>query len=608
MKKFFYLVAVAAGMLFSACSNDNLATLDNQDKNWTNCFDEEGNAYLKFAVTSPTTGSTRAGGGYDLEGDDYGNYNDGEEKEMEVKNATLVIYGQKYEHDSEEAFKCLRVYDLGEMVWNKASEVWISKKAVDQIVQINENTAVGNVGLWALVILNKDNWALPTENQTFGAWRQGVSAGVTGKLASFATTGFYMTNMPYTNGNGATANTVKALYPIKLDAIYKTRDEAKGGETATTVNVERGVAKVEVTETVAEQNLNGQAYEFDEWFVDNFNPTAYNIRHCALHPAQYTGNTTYAYLNYNLTGVVNAYRFVFPTAITTGAYRTAWAVDPNYDTDAAAELTKVDLATATPVAIGSGNYAYFHENTFSVNKQTEPNTTRVIVPATFNGGDGFYTIASDPDVVYNTTDATAKVFEMLGANPSISAWGSEYIAGTVALNVLLDVELDEVAGEAAVTVSPKEELPSGVSLNSGLDWASCKTAFEALNIDDYVAAHETFTYYANGKAYYRILIKHFGDHDTPWQANAETMTSNVPSLIYGYTAGNEKVAETNFLGRYGAVRNNWYKINVTGLSKIGSATIPEISGNTDDSVEAAYIKYTINMVPWVIRTQNEVLH
>lgn len=602
MKKFFYLAAVAVTALFSACSDSSI--VPEQGKDWTDCFDADGHAYLKFAVTTPTSGSTRADG-YDNKGDEYGNYADG--TETDVKKAYLAIYGQKYAHDAEEAFTCLKVYDLGEMTWNEASEIWISKKAKDQVVEIDENTAVGNVGLWALVVLNNEGWTLPVAGQTFGAWRSATSTGVTGLASDFTSTKFYMTNMPYTNGTGATANTVKALYPVKLDKIYKTRDDAVAGENTTVVNVERGVAKVEVTDGAVTKELKDQSYTFGEWFVDNYNTVAFNIRHCALHTSQYTGNTNYGYLNY--AGQTNTHRFVFPTAITEGAYRTAWAVDPNYNVDAASQLTKTTLAAAKTVALGAGNYAYFHENTFDVGHQTEPNTTRVIIPAVFNDGYGFYTLASDPDVVYTADDAKAKVYELLNANPAVQEWiAAGHLASTVSLDKIIKVALTTVAGEATVTVTPVDALPTGVESASGHTWADCAAEFNALNVADYIAAHETFTYYADGKAYYRVLIQHFGAHDTPWQANAETMTNNTPALIYGYTAGNEKVAEQKYLGRYGAVRNNWYKINVTGVSKIGSATIPTITGNTDDTVEAAYIKYTINMVPWVIRTQNVTLH
>lgn len=74
-----------------------------------------------------------------------------------------------------------------------------------------------------------------------------------------------------------------------------------------------------------------------------------------------------------------------------------------------------------------------------------------------------------------------------------------------------------------------------------------------------------------------------------------------------YPDGISKKAEENWLGRYGVLRNNWYDIEVTGVKGLGSATIPELTGTTDDELES-YIAVRINVLSWAKRTQGAVLH
>ena len=96
-------------------------------------------------------------------------------------------------------------------------------------------------------------------------------------------------------------------------------------------------------------------------------------------------------------------------------------------------------------------------------------------------------------------------------------------------------------------------------------------------------------YYKGGVAYYPVLVKHFGDDLTPWNQQ-------------GTTAYPGPSAAGNWLGRYGVLRNNWYKVNVTGISNIGSSTVPEIT--TPDDPTQSYIAVEINVLSWAVRSQS----
>ncbi|MBR2035692.1 MAG: Mfa1 fimbrilin C-terminal domain-containing protein, partial [Prevotella sp.] len=93
--------------------------------------------------------------------------------------------------------------------------------------------------------------------------------------------------------------------------------------------------------------------------------------------------------------------------------------------------------------------------------------------------------------------------------------------------------------------------------------------------------------------YYEARIKHFGDTSTPW-SKGETVND-----------GAQKHE-----GRYGVVRNNWYELNVTGISAIGSAEIPTdeptdpTNPDNPDDEQDQYIAFQINILSWAKRTQD----
>ena len=63
-----------------------------------------------------------------------------------------------------------------------------------------------------------------------------------------------------------------------------------------------------------------------------------------------------------------------------------------------------------------------------------------------------------------------------------------------------------------------------------------------------------------------------------------------------------------FLGRYGVVRDNWYRLTVDAVNHIGTAEPVDVSAegnkNIPDDEIKNYIAVHVHIMPWVIRNQN----
>ena len=88
--------------------------------------------------------------------------------------------------------------------------------------------------------------------------------------------------------------------------------------------------------------------------------------------------------------------------------------------------------------------------------------------------------------------------------------------------------------------------------------------------------------YKDGLCYYQTnLIRHFNDTQS--------------SKAMGY-------------GRYGVVRNNIYKINITKIEHPGEPTVENDKDNDrNDDPDKAYISFEVTVNPWIVRTQDIAL-
>ena len=155
----------------------------------------------------------------------------------------------------------------------------------------------------------------------------------------------------------------------------------------------------------------------------------------------------------------------------------------------------------------------------------------------------------------------------------------------------LDVTVASTAGNNKPTVS--------VNATGNAKYTSGSAPAVTTDITNIMNAIKVATY-EYGISYYPVRIKHFGDDLTPWKSTENPL----PTVSTGAYPSTNQAA--NYLGRYGVLRNNWYNIDVTGIKKLGSPVVPEVTGDTDDEL-AAYISVKINVLSWAKRTQSAIL-
>jgi hypothetical protein len=155
---------------------------------------------------------------------------------------------------------------------------------------------------------------------------------------------------------------------------------------------------------------------------------------------------------------------------------------------------------------------------------------------------------------------------------------NEYAAGEMK-HVAITLTNDAATGTATVSNVTQTARSSGDGV----------TAFASLNLVSYFANNIALKFYENGYCYYRVLIRHFDDEQTPWSSTA-SMTDNTTATVYGGDA-------ESYLGRYGVVRNNWYNISINSVTHIGSPIIPPLTTNADDKVEQL-LNATLRISGW----------
>lgn len=571
-----------ATLVLGACTSENV--IDNGGEG-TVLPGEKG--YISLSINLPTTPSTRTN-------DTFG---DGQPIEYAVKNATLLIFAGADESSATFAGG----YDLGTIMppdnvgGNVTSTFTVTK----------EITKPGNGDLYALVVVNRGN-ILTTEDEG-QSWKLNGQALTTNtmKLSNFTTTpqeisadqlydtnangrGFFMTNAPLYSARGGdtqpTGGNLSTLTLINAENVYSTASEAEANPAAS-VYVERAVAKVSLTGsttgdiTTTPSGLTTTGFTLSGWSFDVTNKKTFIVRNM-------TGSNNW--WGYNVSG---DYRFVGSKTVGSSLYRTYWGVDPNYIDNSASsyistDFNKITGTTPDPSTMtGMSNAGYCLENTFNVDNQNQNQTTRVIVAATLNGGTTFYILDNDKGTVYNEVAAKNAIKSEYLDNQSVVSALDESLTATGSIGEdNLEITFDKDAGDLTVTeIKIKDDAKDNfkestipAALTPGTD--ANDAILEAVNAGKKVSC------YKGGVAYYPVMIKHFGDEQTPW--NNEEYNSN----------------ENDFLGRYGVLRNNWYEINVKGIRDIGYADVPDVYGTPDDPIDS-YISVEINVLSWAKRTQ-----
>ncbi|MBO4464882.1 MAG: Mfa1 fimbrilin C-terminal domain-containing protein [Prevotella sp.] len=664
MKKLSFLALAAVGLLFGACSDKEV--VENQV---VNPGELQGDQYLAIGINLPQdpSSTTRSAGT-----DNNGNvtYNDGLASEYAVKDAMLLLFDDNTNEDDAEF---IAAYDLSTTPWtttNASNNVTeYSRKVIKKVSDVSVGDRILVILNRNNIINLPDGSKIPSVNgtplsqktttadgTTFKTFREMLATVVTttGEGASAVTTvtrdaaamtsnGFFMTNSPLIDKAGSSTSAIDAsaktttLVTISDGAIYETEALAEAGTVYDEVYVERGMAKVTMekshstdTDTGSGLNVmaskmsgeaNGLSWEVTGWILDNTAPTSYLVRST-------DGDADFRSLHTSKTNGV--YRYAGNTEINNGEgtasslFRTYFAKSKGFDELAKAngkyELTKYKGANGDTFsdAFGEANPKYCFENTFDVDHQMVQHTTlvQVEIQAKIIGGsaEDLYIISGQKSTVYTLelleTYVKAQYYNYLKANgcikeADVALYNSTHTEAPITLSSNVDLSV-------TITIDATDATKASITA-VGVNQNSPNKSYYTINAaNDLVAMQNAigeFTVYDDGKSYYNIRIKHFGDNLTPWN-NGEygSGTAPAPGDVTKIYPNNNSNRDNDYLGRYGVLRNNWYAISVSSVRMLGNA-----SPNTDTWDETPddeldnYLAFRINVLSWAKRTQGAEL-
>ena len=563
-------MAVMATALVACSSNDDLTPNGNDNAV------KPGEAYASFRINLPTTSGTRA-----TEGEP--SFNGGNANEYAVNDATLLVFKK----DGAD-YKFQEAVELGNM------EPWTKKDPADKgITTTAKMTAkltkasVGSEDYYALIFLNNNYDAVastakikyPAKNQTFSDWSKNDDNATAANYLNYDK-GFFMANAPKYVANGEPQTLVK------ISAIYASKQQAENS-TATTVYVERGLAKVSLAEgskkhvDIDAGNYKDDKVDITGWTLDVTNTKTYPVHvteglwadtwKTTVTPAANNGATMDRFHDTKLTE--------FP--------RVYWGLDPNYSTDfATVEACNGEFKMASKDDFKTGEEAkkaqYCLENTFDINHMMQGQTTRVLfsakyTPNGFNAGDTFYKMGNSSQL-WNATKVEAQ----------IKAKAMEVLSEADETKVIVTLDATEndltKAGVHLVAAANVTHVGGPALTTDDVDKINAKLGFKKATTSEAAVGLSTF---AGGVSYYIARVKHFNEL-TPWAPGNKTYDGN----------------NANWLGRYGVLRNNWYELSVSSVSGPGYPDVPKVNPTDPDDVNDQYINVEVKILDWAKRSQS----
>lgn len=546
LKNLFGMAAMLA--LAASCSENELGESGGTGAN------ENGPHYATFTIKLPTTNGTRADG--------KPTYDDGTPNEYAVNNATLLVFrGEAGEKEADAKF--VESMELGDMKpWTGVDDdpnVITTEANITAKLNNFESSYTGNY--YAVIMLNNNMTGsnkkvkLPVNGNTFSQWQK---ANVINSMTS-EVNGFYMANAMKVNGT--TTSTL-----VTIDKNKVTTNES-AAQSAATIYVERGVAKVTMTafSEMDVKGLTGDKVTITAWDLDVTNKKSYPVHNVDNYDAygDYWGD------------IWEEARF---TSGHTTFNRAHWGIDPNYNTISNDKKYPDDFnyKPKTYDFSGAGDATapkYCLENTFSLGHMYQNQTTRVIMKATYvpsglTAGETFYMF--DGKSGYFTEDILTTQISTAITN-----------AGYTAADFSLPLTDMKKAGKHLLTANDITKTSGSVEVND--EFLGKVNA--ALGLSD----NKKISTYYEGVSYYIARIKHFGDALTPWNSGDPTY-------------GTGENAKKKYLGRYGMVRNNWYELQVNSISNPGSPDVPEVNPDTpDDEGDKYYINCSVRILSWAKR-------
>lgn len=554
-------MAVMATALVACSSNDDLASNGHEGN-------QTGEAYASFRINLPTTTGTRAAGDPTFDG--------GDKNEYAVKDAALLLF-KKEGSD----FKFKEVVDLGNMEpWTASGTNGITTTA-KLTAKITNAEAGENKGYYALIVLNNNGNKIkyPSTDETYAKWSKDAGNATVANYLKYDN-GFFMANAPkYVAGAPETL--------VEIKNIYASKQQAENS-TATTVYVERGLAKVSLASTSAKHvdikdgNYAGDKVDIEGWTLDVTNTKTYPVHVTeGLWADTWKTTTTPAATN-------GASMDRFHDTKLTEFPRVYWGLDPNYSTDLASVADcKGEFTMATKANFKTGDEAkkaqYCLENTFDIDHMVQGQTTRVLfsakyTPNGFGENETFYKMGNSSQL-WNATKVEAQ----------IKAKAMEVLreADETKVTVTLDATANDLtkAGVHFVAAANVTHVGGPALTPAEEKQLNEKLGFKEATETDAAVGLSTFE---SGVSYYIARVKHFGDYLTKWEAGNDTYGSN----------------NANWLGRYGVLRNNWYELSVSSVSGPGYPDVPKVNPTDPDDVNDQYINVEVKILDWAKRSQS----
>lgn len=564
-------------------------------------------------VPAGTTGTMNVSLKYAIETRADQEYDDGEDSESRAQDLTIYFFD-----DDKNYLGSSYVSDLSQEDDSKDNNVTstITVDVPTNIVQTLYESSDKEATMYVVAVLNKGTF---TPQITAGENYNVFNAACQIALADAAKTdNFMMTSSNYLKDISGTQQTEMALTPITNKNVGLKSDDQTTSPDPVTIAVERVVAKVTVQDTET-RPTDGATWTILGWGLNVTNKTFY--------PVKNFGGDQFLDL---LASKYNTWQpntsnkpWNNPTDM-----RSHWAVDPNYAagqatiTDMPNDFNEFSFSDPSSAEVKGALYC-FENTTVETMQQRNATTSAVIVaqfyPKDFKEADKAGSWIKWNDAAYSKENDYATFVEKVvedvdGDNQVITKYYKLDTNGTTTGNDGKKYSpLSEEDFICTYTTEGKEKITFGkknttigykdaelqvalkdseIKLYTITDDQASEATSAPVEINKAIAKALTDnppTVYYEGYCYYVVPIRHFAKGE-----------------VADYTGGEY---QSNHLGRYGIVRNNYYQITINDITQPGEPiTDPTVDPSTDKDDETNYwINVSIKVLSWKIRTQNVIL-
>lgn len=599
MRKTIKILTLFLIFLLASCSSDNLNT-DGSDS-------PDANRYIGFIkISVADNANTRTNEEDDSDpGSDGSKFEEGTERENDVADAKLLVFStpksnEELDTQSENNAQYAGEITLEVISSDPNSSVDISR-SLQMIGQIDDYRIYDteNFDYYAVVVINDPGFSTIRPGESFKNWK------TTTVDKMWKTVGgllyLTMTNAPkWRQGKEPVT-----LQKLDLTKMSKSKDQLESAGSfyvqrgAASVNSYIGIHKNNMYQALIDVSAPGHQGDFvafmQTWNVNNVNTSSYPVQIVEGLSADFPEiwNTPRFYENGNS---------FWP--------RVHWGIDPNYyGSDASMGLHVIDEAeyegdVMHTTAIGTTGYVL--ENTMAVDEMLRKNTTHVVYKTLYFPGSAIAGWTpemtaeihrriqdSDDDYVFDYDDPENRVTfcrntenSKIWVNNSSKGWDfktrlEEAFTNATSENVSINSGLFSqfTRGYYSLDDFYRILIPQKV-----IDAEAQQIISSQLGVSDF--NKKCLAYCPDGIVYYTAPLSHFTEADGAGWSNGDP------------TYGGDNA---HYLGRYGLVRNNNYRINVRTIKNAGEPIIPVPGDDPDDLTVYYSIEIEVKVKPWSMR-------